>query len=95
MGVTVTEVAEGSGGFEPGLYISEIEDGSAAQKANLHAFDRIIEFNSVKIKGYNDLSAELSELKAGDTVKIKVIRNEEELELDITLQESSAPKRRK
>ena len=65
------------------------EECSAAEKAGLQTYDRIIEFNGAEINDYNDLSQALEELDVGDTAAIKVIRNNEELELSITLQENT------
>ena len=66
-----------------------VQEGSAAEKSGLQTYDRIIEFNGMEINDYNDLSQALEELNVGDTATIKVIRNNEELELSITLQENT------
>ena len=89
LGVTVTQVTEGMQGFEPGLYVTEIQEDSPASKAGLQTYDRIIRFNGVDIESYTTLSAELNNLSVGDTVDITVIRNNEEVTLKITLGEAS------
>lgn len=89
LGVTVTQVGNSMQGFEPGLYITDISEGSAAQKAGLQTYDRIIEFNGEPIESYTDLSVILNELSVGDEVKMKVIRNDKEVEVTITLQENT------
>ncbi len=88
LGVTVSNISQMQG-FPDGLYIISIQEGSAAEKAGLQTYDRIIEFNDAEINDYNDLSQALEELDVGDTATIKVIRNNEELELSITLQENT------
>ena len=88
LGVTVTQVTEGMQGFEPGLYVTEIQEDSPASKAGLQTYDRIIRFNGVDIESYTTLSAELNDLSVGDTVDITVIRNNEEVTLKITLGEA-------
>ena len=89
LGVTVTQVTEGMQGFEPGLYVTEIQEDSPASKAGLQTYDRIIRFNGVDIESYTTLSAELNDLSVGDTVDITVIRNNEEVTLKITLGQAS------
>ena len=87
LGVTVSQINYVQG-FPAGLYIVEVSKDSAADKAGLHTYDRIIEFNNRAINNYNELNDELRKLKVGDTTQIKVIRNNEELTFDITLQEN-------
>lgn len=89
LGVTVTEVGNNMQGFDAGLYITDITEDSAAQKAGLQAYDRIIEFNGVEISGYTDLSAELSKLSVGDVIEMVVIRNNQEVKINITLGEAT------
>ena len=88
LGVTITEVKQDTNGFKKGLYITEIIEGSAAEKANLQTYDRIVRFNGHDISSYTELSYELKQLNVGDTVEIVVIRNNEELKLNITLGEN-------
>ena len=89
LGVTVTQVGNSMQGFEPGLYITDIQEGSAAEKAGLQTYDRIIEFNGETIESYTDLSSVLNELSVGDKVSMKVIRNDQEIEVQLTLQENT------
>ena len=88
LGVSITELKSDANGFKKGLYITEIFEGSAAEKAGLQTYDRIIEFNGKEISSYTELSYELKQLSVGDTVSITVIRNNQELNLNITLGEN-------
>ena len=89
LGVTISELTTSSNGFAAGIYITEIQKDSAAEKAGLHTYDRIIELNGVDINSYTELSYQLSHYSVGDTITITVIRNNQELTLELTLQENT------
>ncbi|MDD6004512.1 MAG: trypsin-like peptidase domain-containing protein [Firmicutes bacterium] len=88
IGITVTELTQDMNGFEKGLYITEVLENSAASKAGLIQYDRIIGFNDQDITSYNDLSNALKKCEVGDTVTLKIIRNNKEMSVNITLQEN-------
>lgn len=88
LGVTIITVQQDMDGFPKGVYITEIIEGGSADVAGLHIYDRIVELNGQTIESYSDLSNILSELNVGDKTEIKVIRNNEELTLQINLQEN-------
>ncbi len=72
-----------------GVYVSEIEDNSAAAKAGLQVGDIIVGLNNVTVSSMEDLQKALSYSKAGSTGTIKVQSlvngKYEEKTLDITL----------
>lgn len=70
-----------------GVYIKSIEDFSAAEKGGLKAGDVIIEADGKSIKTMDELN-ELKNLhQIGDTMKLKINRNGEEKEINLTLGE--------
>lgn len=69
-----------------GLYVQDVTDFSAAQKAGIKIGDVITEFNGERIKTADDLSAEKEKLNVGDTVKVVVERNDKEVTLEMTLE---------
>ena len=73
IGITVTELTQDMNGLEKGLYITEVLENSAASKAGLIQYDRIIGFNDQDITSYNDLSNALKKCEVGDTVALKII----------------------
>lgn len=89
LGVTISELTSSSNGFAAGIYITDIQSGSAAEKADLHIYDRIIGLNDVEINSYTELSYQLNRYNVGDTITITVIRNNQKLTLDLTLQENT------
>lgn len=66
---------------------SPVVSGSAADKAGLKDGDIIIAVNGTKIGTAGSLSSLLGEYAVGDTVQLTVLRNGEELQVKVTLQE--------
>lgn len=70
-----------------GVRISGASEGSPAARAGLQAKDTLVGWNGKPISNINDLMARLTEGKPGDQVKVKVLRDGKEVELDATLGE--------
>jgi serine protease Do len=58
-----------------GVFISGIEDGSAAENAGLQVTDIIVGVNGTQITTGEELSNELAKYKSGDKVTLSIIRN--------------------
>lgn len=89
MGVTITELTTSMNGFEAGVYVTEIQSGSAAEAAGLEMYDRIIGIDDVTVSSYADLSSYLNTCQVGDTITLKIIRNNQTIDVDLTLQENN------
>lgn len=85
LGVKVTELAQDTKGYKAGLYIQSTIDGSGAQKAGLKPYDRIIAINDTEISSYTDLSSQLQNYNVGDIVKITIVRDGQQMDVDVTL----------
>lgn len=70
-----------------GIYITSIEEFSAAEKAGLKIGDVIIEADGTSIKTMNELNEIKNKHAIGDSMKIKINRNGSEKELELKLQE--------
>lgn len=70
-----------------GIYITSIEEFSAAEKAGLRIGDVIIEADGISIKTMDELNEIKNKHAIGDSMKIKINRNGSEKEIEITLQE--------
>ena len=70
-----------------GIYITSIEEFSAAEKAGLKIGDVIIEADGTAIKTMNELNEIKNKHAIGDSMKIKINRNGNEKELELKLQE--------
>ena len=89
LGISVLQLDEATAkenDLPVGLYVKEVNDFSPAQKAGIKIADVITEFNGAKIKTADDLNQAKSEAKVGDTVKVKVIRDNKEVDLKLTLE---------
>ncbi len=90
MGVTITELSEDINGFEAGVYITGITEGSAAEAAGLQMYDRIVGLDGYSISSYTELSYYLNQYSVGDTITLTIIRNNQEIEVELTLQENTS-----
>ncbi|MCH1940650.1 S1C family serine protease [Holdemania massiliensis] len=92
MGVTVLSIENAQTAMQYGVnslgvYITDVESGSSAEKAGLQAGDRIISLNNQVVETFADLSAALDNYSVGDTVDIMVSRNGSTVTVSLTLQE--------
>jgi serine protease Do len=76
-----------------GAKIQSLDDKGGAKKAGLKANDVIIELNGKETKGQETLRAYLENLRPGETVKLKVLRDGEEKEFKATLTGQPSPSR--
>lgn len=89
LGISIIEITDDlakKNDLPLGLYVQDVTDFSAAQKAGIKIGDVITEFNGTRIKTADDLSAEKEKLNVGDTVKVVVERNDKEVTLEMTLE---------
>ncbi|MBU3180461.1 S1C family serine protease [Clostridium psychrophilum] len=68
-----------------GVYISQIQESSSAEKSGMKAADIITEFAGEKIKTVDDLNKIKATHKAGDVVKIQLTRNGKIIKINLTL----------
>ena len=71
------------------VYIVQVQSGKAADKAGLKRGDRIIEVDGKEVKEVSDVKSAISSHKAGDTIKIKIERDNKEQTVSVTLLEVS------
>ena len=86
-GRDLSESLAKSNNLPVGIYITYVEEFSAAEKAGLKIGDVIISIDGQEIKTMDELNKIKNSHSIGDTIKIKYSRNNEEKEVDITLQE--------
>ena len=88
LGITIVDITEAMSkqySMPVGVYIREVSEFSAAERAGLTKGDVITEFAGETVKTADDLNAIKSKQTPGDTVKVKVDRNGRELTLDIVI----------
>lgn len=69
-----------------GVYINEVQKGSAADKAGLKKDDVIIALGSAQITGMSNLQEKVNNFHPGDKVQITVLRDGEPKVFDVTFQ---------
>ena len=79
LGVTIADVNTSSraamlGQIPDGVFITEVEAGSPAEKGGMQTGDIVVEVNGTIITSTSQLQNEISKYAAGDTLKIKVYR---------------------
>jgi len=70
-----------------GVYVSEIKEFSAAEKSGIVVADIITKFDGQKIKTVAEINKIKATHKAGDVVKIELIRNGKTIKINLTLSE--------
>jgi len=68
-----------------GVYISDVVPNGAAQKAGLRKGDVITKIDSIEINSASRLQELIAMKKPGDKIKISILRNNKNLDMDATL----------
>ena len=71
-----------------GVYVSDIEDNSGADKAGIKNGDIIKKIDNIKISKFSDLSGYLNTKRPKDVVNVTIDRNGKEIEVPVTLSKS-------
>ncbi len=78
---------------ESGIRIESVSPGTSAADAGIKAGDVLLSWDGVSLDGIAAMMTKLREAKPGDVAKMKVLRGDEVLEIDVTLKASTAPQR--
>jgi len=90
MGVSVKDMDSVTASYYSlpvGVYVGEVTEGGAADKAGVEAGDIIIGLGEREVTCYTDLSAALKKYKAGETAEMTLFRAGAELKVEITFDE--------
>lgn len=83
----VTETISQMYNMPVGVYITEVSEGSASEKAGLQSGDIITAVDGEEVETAEELNAKKNTHTAGDTIEITYMRNGREKTTDITLDE--------
>ncbi|MCI8518604.1 MAG: trypsin-like serine protease [Clostridia bacterium] len=86
-GIEVTDDIANQYKLPKGVYISKIENFSAAQKAGLQVGDVITEVEGKEVKSVDDINAIKENYKIGDKIKLKIVRDKKDMNIELTLEE--------
>lgn len=70
-----------------GVYVTSVDDFSAAEKAGIKPGDVIIEAEGKKVTNMDELNEIKNKKQIGDTLKLKIYRDGKEKDITVTLQE--------
>jgi len=90
LGVTVTLVTNSIETDQHGLLVNEVTPGGSADKAGIRVNDVITHLNGKSFDSLSDFKQELMKYSVGDTITLKVSRNEENIEVSVTLMDAKA-----
>ena len=68
-----------------GVFVPEVVDGSAADKAGIKKGDVILKINDIEVNSTSELQAEVSKYYPGQKVKLLINRNNSNKEVEVTL----------
>lgn len=92
IGITVGAVpAEAAEHYElpEGLYVSDVAEGSDAEKQGIKVGDIITAVNDIPVRVTTDISAIKDELQVGDSMKFTVWRDGETMEFNVRLMDTN------
>lgn len=87
VGINVTEEIAKANDLVIGVYVREVSQFSAAERAGIKAGDVITSFDGQKVETIDELNKLRDEHKAGETIKMEINRNGQKLSIDLTLLE--------
>ena len=79
---------------ESGLLVLAVTAGTSAADAGIVQGDVLLSWNGAALEDSGMLAQKLREHKPGDVVKMRILRDGKELEIDVTLKASNAAQRR-
>ncbi len=74
-----------------GALVSEVQPGSAADRAGLQSGDVILQLNGRAIEDSAELSRLIADMKPGDKARIELVRNRETRTVDVAVGEADTP----
>ena len=74
--------------IKEGVVVAEVEEGSAAEKADIKTNDVIVKMDDKEISDSSHLKYELYKHEVGDTVTLTIIRGSKTIEKEVKLTES-------
>lgn len=82
---TVDETLSKQLNMEQGLYIVEVTEFSAAEKAGLKSGDLIVKMDGKRVKTFDELKEIKNSKEEGDTISVEIIRDGKTKTVDLTL----------
>lgn len=90
LGISMQQISSSRSGFEAGVYIVQVNSGTAAADAGLKVGDRIVSIDGNAISTISDAESFFSSCTVGQTIHMVVNRDGQEMRFDITLRNATA-----
>jgi len=93
LGITTKELDkdfQGALGVKEGVVVGSVQRGQAANKAGVQDLDVITAVDGLKVGSPDDLVAAIAGHRAGDTVKLSIVRDGKAKEISVTLGDRKA-----
>lgn len=90
LGVTLSTATNPYGESMSAVYIAKVESGKAADKAGLEVGDQILKVDGKKVSDIADVKTAVNSHKAGETMTMNILRNNETKTIKVTLGEADA-----
>lgn len=78
---------------ESGIKVDSVSAGTSAAEAGIKAGDVLLSWNGDSLDSVGTMMTKLRACKPGDVVKMRVLRGNDELALDVKMKASNAPRR--
>lgn len=72
-------------GTVEGVYVQEVSDGSGAKAAGIEPGDVVVKIEGKKVHNMAELQENLAKYRPGDKVKVTIMRDKKEKDLNVTL----------
>ena len=78
---------------ESGIRVESVSDGTSAADAGIKPGDVLLAWNGESLDSVGTMMTKLRSTRPGDIVKMRVLRGNDELVIDVTMKASAAPRR--
>lgn len=95
IGISAVDITESYStylGLPMGVYVTAVSEGSAAEEAGIKHGDVIIGIEDEVVNSMDELNKIKNTFKAGDTIKLKISRDGNDIDIRLTLQDANADK---
>jgi hypothetical protein len=82
-----------AGDGESGIVVESVSPGTSAADGGMKPGDVMLSWNGDSLASVQDMMSKLRASKPGDIAKIRILRDGKEIELDVELKASTAPRR--
>ena len=85
IGIGLSTLDSDYGDYKAGLYITQVYEGSGAEKAGLQEYDRIAAVDGTEVNTYTELSKILADKHVGDEIEMDIEREGEFITVTVEL----------